>query len=247
MKNLQGKIVLITGGSKGIGRATAIAFAKEGCSVIINYKSDGKSAEEVVNACNNYSKGNMSLRADVSNEREVLGLFEKIKVQYPGIDILVNNAGIFDGTDGPLNIEAFENIYRNNFLSCVLVTKYALPLISKGKIINISSIHGRLGHGKPEAIAYSSFKSALENYTKILAKDLAPNILINAVAPGRVITPMWGNPDSKEQEELGKAHLIGRMIEPEEVADSILFLAKNDAMCGEILTIDGGMGLLTLG
>lgn len=128
-----------------------------------------------------------------------------------------------------------------------MVTKYALPLMHKGKIINISSVHGKLGYGRPEAIAYSAFKAALDNYTKNLAKDLAPNILVNAVAPGRVSTPMWGNPDQKEQAELGQVHLIKRMIQPEEVSDAILFLAKNDAVVGEILTIDGGMSLVTLG
>src|SRR3989344_1932131 len=163
---LKHKIALVTGASKGIGKATAIAFAKEGCSVVINFKSDAKAAT---------------------------------------------------------------------------------PLMREGKIVNISSIHGRLGHGRPSAAAYSAFKAALENYTKNLAKDLAPKILVNAVAPGRGATPMWGDPDVKEQEELGQVHLIKRMIQPEEIADAIIFLAKNDAMCGEIITIDGGMSLVTLG
>ena len=116
-----------------------------------------------------------------------------------------------------------------------------------GKIVNVSSIHGRLGHGRPEAIAYSAFKAALENYTKNLAKALAPAILVNAIAPGRVATPMWGEPTAAEKAQLGDVHLIKRMIEPEEIADGILFLIKNDAVCGEVLTVDGGMGLVTFG
>lgn len=244
---LKDKVVLITGASKGIGKATAIAFAKEGASVVINFKSDIKSAEMVLSECNKYSKRNMVFKADISEEKQVKSLFSEVKKRYKHLDILVNNAGIFDNSDSPTNIKAFDNLYRNNFLSCVTVIKHALQLIKSGKIINISSVHGKLGHGNPGAIAYSAFKSALESYTKNLAKELAPNILVNAVAPGRVVTPLWGNLDKKEQEELGKAHLIKRMIQPEEVADSILFLAKNDAMCGEILTIDGGMSLNTLG
>ncbi len=244
---LNKKIVLITGASKGIGKATAIAFAKEGCSVIINFKSDEKSAQKVLDECDRHSEGNAIIKADVSNEKDVSEMFQKIKSDFSHIDILVNNAGIFDENDSTTNIEAFENVYRNNFLSCVIVTKYALPLMQEGKIINISSIHGRLGYGRPTAAAYSAFKAALENYTKNLAKEVAPKILVNAVAPGRVATPMWGNPNAKEQEELGQVHLIKRMIQPEEIADSIIFLSKNDAMCGEILTIDGGMGLVTLG
>ncbi|KKW35953.1 hypothetical protein A2852_02075 [Candidatus Adlerbacteria bacterium RIFCSPHIGHO2_01_FULL_54_23] len=244
---LKHKIALVTGASKGIGKATAIAFAKEGCSVVINFKSDAKAAKEVLDECNQHSRGNVIQRADVSNEKEVLEMCEKIKQEFSHLDILVNNAGIFDENDNPTNVDAFENVFRNNLLSAVIVTKHATPLMREGKIVNISSIHGRLGHGRPSAAAYSAFKAALENYTKNLAKDLAPKILVNAVAPGRVATPMWGDPDVKEQEELGQVHLIKRMIQPEEIADAIIFLAKNDAMCGEIITIDGGMSLVTLG
>ncbi len=245
--NLKDKKILITGASKGIGRATAIALAKEGCSVAINFKSDTKAAQEVLDECNRYSKGNILVRADVSNDKEVSEMCQEVKQEFSHLDILVNNAGIFDENDNSINVEAFENVFRNNFLSAVMVTKHSLPLMQEGKIVNVSSIHGRLGYGRPSAAAYSAFKAALENYTKNLAKDLAPKILVNAVAPGRVATPMWGNPDIKEQEELGQVHLIRRMIQPEEIADAIIFLIKNDAMCGEVLTIDGGMGLVTLG
>ncbi|MCX6714167.1 MAG: SDR family oxidoreductase [Candidatus Vogelbacteria bacterium] len=245
--NLNKKIVLVTGASRGIGKATAIAFAKEGCSVIINFKSDSVAGQEVLEECNRHSYGNLLIQADVSKTDEVLSMFKKIKDQYSQLDILINNAGIFDESDNPTNLEAFENIYRNNFMNYVMVTKFALSLMKEGKIINVSSVHGRLGYGRPEAIAYSAFKAAMESYTKNLAKDVAPKILVNAVAPGRVATPMWGNLSEKEQGELGRAHLIKRMIQPEEIAESIVFLAKNDAICGEVLTIDGGMSLVTLG
>jgi len=238
--DLSKKVALITGSSKGIGSAIAIALAKEGCSVVINFKSDAAGAQKTLEECNKYSKENVSIKTDVSSENEVDSLFAQIEEKFKHLDILINNAGIFDKNDGPTNVEAFENIYRNNFLSIILVIKYALPLMKVGKIINISSIHGKLGQGRPEASAYSAFKAALENYTKNLAKDLAPNILVNAIAPGKVITSMWGNPTMAEQKELGKAHLIGRMIQPEEIASSAIFLAKNNAVCGEILTVDGG-------
>ena len=245
--NLKNKTVLVTGASKGIGRATAIAFAKEGCSVIINFKSDLTSAREVLTECNKYSKDNFIIKTDVTNESGVKEMFKQVKDRYGKLDVLINNSGIFDSGDDPKNVFAFKNIYENNFLSCVLVTKYALDIMEEGKIVNISSVHGRLGHGSPEAIAYSAFKAALDSYTKNLAKDLAPKILVNAIAPGRVATPMWDNPDEKRQKELGKVHLIKRMIRPEEIAESIIFIAKNDAVCGEVLTVDGGMSLVTLG
>lgn len=238
------KIAVVTGAGKGIGRAIVIALAKEGYSVAINFKSDTRSAEEVFEECNKYSQGNMLIRADVSKEKDVAKMSFSIKKKFKHVDVLINNAGIFDENDGPTSVEAFENIYRNNFLSCIITIKHLLPLMKTGKIINISSIHGRLGHGRPSASVYSAFKAALDNYTKNLAKELAPSILVNTIAPGRVATFMWGNPDSKKQKELGKVHLIKRMIQPEEITDAALFLIKNDAMCGEVLTIDGGMSLV---
>src|SRR3989344_4880593 len=247
METLKGKVALITGASKGIGKAAAVALAKEGCSIIINFKSDTKAARATLEECNRYSEKNMFAQADISQEGDVAEMFKRINEQFSHLDILINNAGIFDENDSPTNIEAFDNIYKNNLRSCVAVTKYALQSMESGKIVNISSIHGRLGHGRPAAIAYSAFKAALESYTKNLAKELAPKVLVNAIAPGRVATSMWGDPDSAEQVELGKVHLIKRMIQPEEIAEGVIFLTKSDVMCGEVLTIDGGMSLVTLG
>lgn len=244
--DLNKKVALVTGASKGIGRAIAIAFAKEGTSVAINFKSDSEAARAVLEECNRHSKGNILVQADVSVENEVSEMFKRIKNQFQHLDILVNNAGIIDRDDNPTNVEAFEKTFRNNLLGAVIVTKHAIPLMKKGKIINISSIHGRLGHGRVGATAYSALKAALENYTKNLAKDVAPNILVNAIAPGRVITPIWGDIDAAEQKRLGSGHLIKRMVKPEEIADGAIFLAKTDAVCGEVLTIDGGMGLAPL-
>lgn len=245
LMQIKDKIVLVTGASKGIGKATAIAFAKEGASVILNFKSDLKAARLVLEECNSYSSNNLLIQADIADEKSVRAMFTEIKDHYGHLDVFAGCAGIFDERESITNIEVFENTYHNNFLSYVQCTKYLLPLMKKGKIVYVSSINGKLGEGVPEEIAYSAFKAALENYTKNLAKALAPDILVNAVAPGRTATAMWGNPDAKQQIEYGKAQLIKRMIQPEEIADAILFLAKNDAMCGEILTIDGGNSLMS--
>lgn len=243
---LKNKIALVTGASRGIGRAIAIALAKEGASVIINYRSNEQSAQGVLKMCNEYSDKNIIIKANISSEKSIQTMIKKVKEKHSTLDIVINNAGVFDEDDNPKNVRVLKNVFENNFLGQAYITKYAIEIMKKGKIINISSIHGRLGHGRPEAIAYSASKAALENYTKNLAKVLAPNILVNAVAPGRVITDMWGSPDSSERKKLGQAHLIKRMILPEEIADSVIFLLKNDAMCGEILTIDGGMSLARL-
>jgi len=240
------KIVLITGASKGIGKATAIALSKLGAKVIINFKSDEKSAEEVLKECNKNSKNNLMVKADITNEKEVKEMFNLINKKYQKIDILINNAGIFDETDNPTNLRAFENLFQINFLAHIRVIKYALGIMKTGKIINVSSIHGKLGQGRPEAIAYSSMKAALDSYTKNLAKYLAPEILVNAIAPGQTLTPMWGELKEKEKKELSENHLIKRFIFPEEIAKGILFLIENDAVCGEIFIIDGGLSLKTL-
>lgn len=241
------KIALVTGAKQGIGKATAIALAKEGYAVAINYRSDEPAAQAVLDECNQYSEGNVLVKADIFTDQGIEDLFKELKNSFDSLNVLVNNAGIFCENDTHANTEVSDKIYRNNFASCFSITKHALEMMETGSVVNISSIHGRIGHGSEDAISYSAFKAAMDSYTKNLAKEVSPNILVNAVSPGRVCTPMWGVENEAEKKELGKAHAIERMIEPEEIADAVLFLVKNRAVCGEILTIDGGMSLVTLG
>lgn len=241
------KVALVTGASQGIGRATAIELSKQGASVVINFMSNRKAAEEVLKECNKFSKNNRVIEADITKENEVSKMFGEIKRAYGKLDILVNNAGIFDENDNPTNIQAFKKVFESNFLAQVEIIKQGLGLMKEGKIVNVSSVHGRIGHGRPDVIAYSAMKAAFDSYTKNLAKDLAPKILVNAIAPGKTLTPMWGEMSVKEEKELASTQMINRFILPEEIADGILFLIKNDAMCGEILSIDGGMTLKSLG
>ncbi|NMB70511.1 SDR family oxidoreductase [candidate division WWE3 bacterium] len=170
-------------------------------------------------------------------------MFSEISSKFSKLDILVNNAGIYEESQNKNDTKLFEKLFQTNFLGAVRITEQFLKYCDEGKIVNVSSIHGELGHGKPEGIAYASLKSALNSYTRILAKSLSPKILVNAVAPGKTLTPEWGKLTPEEKTIIGNTQLIDRFIEPNEVADSIVFLLKNDAMCGSILTIDGGMGL----
>lgn len=242
---LKNKVALITGASKGIGASTALALAKEGAVVIVNYKCDSKSAEAIVSTCNEYSSS-FSIQADISKEDDVDKMFKQVSVKHSSLDILVNNAGIYEESENRNDVKVFENMFQTNFLGPIRVTEQFLKYCRSGKIVNVTSIHAKLGHGSPDGIAYSSLKAALNNYTKILAKDLAPNILVNAVAPGKTLTPEWGTLNKEDGIRFGNTQLIKRFIKPEEVADAIVFVLKNDAMCGEILTIDGGMGLKVL-
>lgn len=244
--DVKSKVVLITGASSGIGKAAAVTLAKQGASVIINYKSDDNLAKQVLAECNKFSKKNMIIKADITKESEVGDMFKKITKEYVNLDVLINNAGIFDETDSFTNTNAFESIFNNNFLGHIRVIKNALEIMKTGKIVNITSIHGKLGQGRSDVAAYSAFKSAFNHYSLNLAKELAPKIIVNVVAPGKTLTPMWGSLTKEEEKKLAADQLINRFILPEEIADGILFILKNDAVCGEILTIDGGMALKTL-
>ena len=243
---LQGKTVLITGATSGIGKAIALAMANEGANVVINYTSNDTAAEKLYNSLKTKSNC-LTVKADISSESEVTKMFEKIKKEFGKIDILINNAGIFDSQDGPLNLEAFRRVFETNFFAQIDVTSKAKEMMESGKIIFISSIHAKLGNGRPSAIAYSASKAATESYMKNLAKELAPTILVNAVAPGRTLTPMWGKLSDAEKNSLAEGHLTKKWITPEQIADAVVFLAKNDAVCGEVLVVDGGMSLKTLG
>lgn len=244
---LAGKTVLVTGSSKGIGAAIAEAMAIEGANVVVNYSSDHKSSEAVEKSISKYNVQSLIIKADITSQDEVDEMMQKIEAKFSKLDVLVNNAGTFYHEDGPDSIEAFEAIFKTNFLGQIRVTNAARKLMDSGKIIFISSIHGKLGHGRPDVIAYSSLKAALDSYMKNLAKELAPDILVNAVAPGRTLTPMWGDMDETYKVEQASGHLINRWIKPSEIADGVVFLAKSDAITGEILTIDGGMSLKVLG
>jgi 3-oxoacyl-[acyl-carrier protein] reductase len=245
---LKDKVVLVTGGSKGIGRACVESFAQQGSNVVINYAHDEKAAQEVADTvAKKYNIKTLVVQADISKQSEVDSMFDKIKVKFPSIDVLVNNAGLFAEGDSPDNIEAIEEVFKTNLFGEIRVTNAARKFMNKGKIIFVSSIHGKLGNGRPNAIGYSSSKAALNSYMKNLAKALAPDILVNAVAPGRTLTPMWGDMTNEYMAKQASGHLIDRWIEPSEIADGVVFLAKNDAVCGEILVIDGGMSLKVLG
>lgn len=241
------KTVLITGGTKGIGRAVVLAFGGQGANVIVNYSGDKVAAEAVIKELERSGGRHLAIQANIANQHEIAAMFEKVSEAYGTLDILVNNAGIFSEADSPDNLHTFKEVFATNFFAQIDVTRNAVKLMQKGKIIFISSIHAKLGSGRPSAIGYSSSKAALESYMKNLTKDLAPDVIVNAIAPGRTLTPMWGKMTEEEARRLAEGHLINRWIEPHEIADGVLFLAKNDAVCGEVLVIDGGMSLKTLG
>lgn len=244
---LKGKTVVVTGGSKGIGRACVEAFAAQGANVVVNYSHDERAAREAAVAAGEHGVKTLIVQADIAKQSDVDAMFDKIEHEFKSIDVLVNNAGIFVEGDSPDNIDAIHDLFETNLFGSMRVTNAARKLMEKGKIIFISSIHGKLGNGRPTAIGYSASKAALDSYMKNLAKALAPDILVNSIAPGRTLTPMWGEMSDETNKVLAEGHLIDRWIEPQEIADGAVFLARNDAICGEVLVIDGGMSLKILG
>lgn len=241
--DLKNKIALVTGGSSGIGKAISIALSKEGCKVIFTYNSNEKGADETLNQI---GKNGIKYQVDLHNEKEMTAVFDFLKKKYGKLDILVNNAGI-NRPRNLLDTKVWREIFQVNLFATVFCTGKAVELMKDGgKILNISSIYAEgkaCWKGLP---AYGASKAAVSHFTQVMAKNLAPKILINAVAPGYVKTPLWKDTSEKQFAESGKEQLIERMILPNEIAHMAVSVVKNDAMTGEVVVIDGGISLKTV-
>jgi 3-oxoacyl-[acyl-carrier protein] reductase len=230
------KTVLITGGTRGIGKAIAIAFQKKGYRVCVTYSKDEDSATETK------EKGLEVYRADVRDENAVAELFKKLGK----VDILVNNAGVSlvkqiqDTTK-----EDWENLFAVNVTGAFLCAREAAKMMisnQSGLIINISSIWGEIG-GSCE-VAYSASKGALISFTKALAKELAPSkIRVNCISPGAIQTQMNACFSKEELSALAEEIPAGRLGYPEEIASAALFLEENDYVTGIDLAVNGGFCL----
>lgn len=242
------KVVLITGSSKGIGKATAVEFAKiGGYKVVINYLTDRENAEELSNYLKQeYKIETMVIKADVSEEEQVKSMVQEIINKFGRIDVLVNNAGIaIDKEFEDRTVEDWKRTLEVNTIGTFLVSKYASENMMEnksGKIINVSSTNG-INTFFPSSIDYDASKAAIINLTYNLAIQFAPYINVNAVAPGWVNTDMNKElPKDLIQEETEKIYKR-RFAEPEEIAKVICFLASEDAeyINGTVIKVDGGM------
>jgi len=241
--DLKNKIVVITGGSSGIGKAISISLAKEGCNVIFTYNSNEKGADDTLEEV---GKKGQKFKVDLHSEEDMKVVFDFVKEKFGKLDILVNNAGINRPRD-LFETKVWKEIFQVNLFSTVFCTGKAVELMKdRGKILNISSVYAEgkaCWKGFP---AYGASKAAVSHFTQVMAKNLAPKILINALAPGYVKTPLWKNTTEEQFQESGKEQLIERMILPEEIAQIALAVIKNDAMTGEIVVVDGGISLKTI-
>jgi len=240
---LNGKVVLVTGASSGIGQAAAAAFAHKRAHVLVHYGKNKAGAEDTLRQVEKVSSGAL-YQADLMDRARVASLFEDIRRTHRAIDVLVNNAG--DARAGQISDDdVWEYEHKNIFLSAIQVSRefLAMPSSQLRKIINVTSLYGNLTGGNADYLQYSAFKAALANVTTTLNKSLAPNVIVNAVAPGYTETPGWSGTPPEIKEALARTTSIGRFVTAEEVAHAVVFMAENDALVGQVLTLDGGTSL----
>lgn len=260
-RGLDGKNILVTGASTGIGQAIAVRFGHEGANVAINYLNQYDEAEETedlirsvehcVEACKGAGVETKLIQADVSDAEDVARMVEETIRDFGGIDVLVNNAGIqIAGDSDEIDIQAFDKVIAVNLRGAYLCARAALRHFLEaekpGSIINISSVHQIIP--KPRFVGYSASKGGMQNLTRTLALEYAGRgIRVNAIGPGAIVTSInraWI--DDPEKKEMVESHIpMGRAGEAEEIAAIAAFLASDEAayITGQTLYVDGGLTL----
>ncbi len=247
---LGGKVAIVTGASRGIGRAIAKRFSEEGAKVVINYNSSAKEAEELQREVARHGGESLAVKADVSNSKDVKSLVDATIAKFGRIDILVNNAGIIFRKKILESVEEeWDRTMDVNLKSVYLCSKAVAPVMiqqKRGKIVNVSSISGL--NAPPSALEipdYAASKAGVVGLTKALALNLAPTINVNVVCPGATETDMLRQMSDAARTARISETPLGRLGRPEEVADAVLFLASDDSdfVTGETLVVSGGRSM----
>lgn len=238
---IKNKIVLVTGSTRGIGKTIAELFCKKGAFVYINSSKSIQEGEELEKELISEGCKAKYIQGDISLEKDVKRIFETIKKEKGKLDILVNNAGIYLDSDikGSKNYSDYEFFHKINGFGNYLCTIYAGELINKGKIINVSSIYAI----KPnqDSILASGVKTEVETYTRAFAQKFKGRIEVNSVAPGYTNTSLvHKNISKKNLQKIIKQTSQKRLIQPEEIANAVLFLIENDSITGQTIVIDNG-------
>jgi 3-oxoacyl-[acyl-carrier protein] reductase len=243
---LTDQVAIVTGGTKGIGRAICLLFAKEGARVVANFSKDVGAAEALMSEAKLKQLGIGLFKADMTQFDQVKEMVEETFAQYGKINILVNNVGLVrDNFLMLMSDEDWDYLLRTNlnslFYCCKSVIRKMIPQ-RRGKIINISSISGILGTSGQ--VNYATTKGGVISFTKSLARELGPfNIHVNAVAPGLIESEVVSKMPKEKVEAIIKSSSLGRMGKSEEVAQAVLFLASenSDYITGQTIIVDGGI------
>ncbi|MBI5184505.1 MAG: 3-oxoacyl-[acyl-carrier-protein] reductase [Nitrospinae bacterium] len=243
--SLEGKTALVTGAGRGIGKAIALALAKDGANVAVSDIDQG-SANQTAEEIKSLGRGSIGLKADVSRSEEVEGMFQAIVDKFGGVDILVNNAGITrDGLLVRMKDEDWSLVMKINLDGAFYCSRAAGKIMMKqrrGAIINIASIVGVMGNAGQ--VNYSASKAGLIGLTKSSARELASRgVTVNAIAPGFIDTAMTQALNDKVKEKLMEQIPLGRLGSSEDIANAVLFLASPEAayITGQVLHVNGGM------
>jgi 3-oxoacyl-[acyl-carrier protein] reductase len=243
---LEDKVAIVTGGTKGIGKAICLLFAEQGAKVVANFSKDVNAAESLKKEAQSRGLSLGLFKADVTQFDQVKEMVEETFAQYGKIDILVNNVGLIrDNFLMLMSDEDWESLLRANltslFYCCRIVIRKMIPQ-RRGKIINISSISGIMG--TPGQVNYAATKGGMISFTKSLARELGSfNIHVNAVAPGLIESEVVSKMPKEKVEAIIKSSSLGRIGKPEEVARAVLFLASehSDYITGQTIVVDGGI------
>lgn len=245
---LQNKVAIVTGGTRGIGRAIVLALAAEGCDVIFNYAKSKEQAVSLVQEVKNLKRKALAYCADIKDYKKVKEMIDEAKEKLGGLDILVNNAGILrDKALVMMDPADWQEVIDTNLTGVFNATRaaiYGFLKEKKGDIINITSVSGLIG--LPRQTNYSAAKAGIIGFTKALAKEVGSyNIRVNAVAPGFIDTDMVSAMPEKLKVEMLKLIPQGRFGKPEDVAKTVLFLLSDEAkyITGQVITLDGGLAM----
>lgn len=246
--NVAGKTAVVTGGSRGIGRAICLELAGQGANIVLCYAGNESSAAETTAACEQLGVKALALRCNVTDAGEVKAMMDTALAEFGRIDILVNNAGITrDGLLMMMKEEDFDAVLDTNLKGAFLCMKAATRTMMKqryGRIVNLSSVVGLRGNAGQ--VNYAASKAGVIGMTKSAAKELASRgITVNAVAPGFIDTDMTASLPENARTALLSSIPVGRLGAAEEVAKAVAFLASDDAayVTGQVLAIDGGMSM----
>lgn len=243
---LENKKVMITGGSRGIGRAMAIAIAQAGADVAVIYNGNKEAADKVCEEIRAMGRQAAAFKCDVGNFEEAGKTVQAVNKELGGLDVLVNNAGITkDGLIFTLKEDDFDRVIETNLKGAFNTIKHAAKIMmknKKGTIINITSVSGMMGN--PGQANYAAAKAGMIGLTKTVAKELAARgITCNAIAPGFVATEMTDKLSDEVKDSIDSVVPLKRMAQPEDIANAAVFLASDKAsyITGEVLKVDGGL------